>query len=97
MLEAKEKHYAQLTGEAGIPAIDGAAHLIRAAEGLGMAVGVGSSGAPEKIARNLEVSLFLFMFMLQQPPAYSDLCNLDVSACVDIEWGGCSQPGGEWF
>lgn len=34
----------------------GAADLIQQARSLGMAVGVGSSGAPEKIARNLALS-----------------------------------------
>lgn len=53
--EAKDAHYRELTAD-GIPAFDGAARLIRRARASGIAVGVGSSGEPEKIARNLDAS-----------------------------------------
>ncbi|KAF5834188.1 HAD-like domain-containing protein [Dunaliella salina] len=53
--DAKEHHYKDLT-EAGIAAFPGAAALIQRAKDLGMAVSVGSSGAPEKIHRNLSLS-----------------------------------------
>ncbi|PNH06722.1 Dual specificity protein phosphatase 12 [Tetrabaena socialis] len=52
---AKEGHYTTLT-EGGIRAFDGAERLIRKALAAGMQVGVASSGAPEKIARNLASS-----------------------------------------
>uniref|UniRef100_A0A7S3QUC6 protein-tyrosine-phosphatase n=1 Tax=Dunaliella tertiolecta TaxID=3047 RepID=A0A7S3QUC6_DUNTE len=53
--DAKEHHYKDLT-EGGIAAFPGAAALIQRAKDLGMAVSVGSSGAPEKIQRNLSLS-----------------------------------------
>jgi dual specificity phosphatase 12 len=55
VLAAKEAHYCELTA-GGIAAFPGAADIFRAALAAGMAVGVASSGAPAKIARNLESS-----------------------------------------
>ena len=53
--ESKERHYLELTAS-GIVAFEGARELIQRAKEVGMGVGVGSSGAPEKIRRNLESS-----------------------------------------
>ncbi|KAG2441137.1 hypothetical protein HXX76_003989 [Chlamydomonas incerta] len=52
---AKELHYRELTA-GGIRAFDGAEALLRRAVAAGMKVGVASSGAPDKIARNLASS-----------------------------------------
>lgn len=56
VLEAKEGIYKRLTQETGINPFPGAEPLIRQAQSLGMPLGVGSSGAPEKIRHNLEGS-----------------------------------------
>ncbi|KAG2490222.1 hypothetical protein HYH03_011347 [Edaphochlamys debaryana] len=52
---AKEGHYKELTA-GGIRAFDGAKRLLRRALDAGIVVGVASSGAPDKIARNLASS-----------------------------------------
>lgn len=56
VLKVKEAHYARLT-EAGISAFPEADGLIRSAKALGLPLGVGSSGAPAKIERNLTLSV----------------------------------------